>query len=36
MEQKTGRGEPVLSTFKRYQLIAPVYDLLDFPFECGC
>jgi ubiquinone/menaquinone biosynthesis C-methylase UbiE len=35
MEQQTGGGEPVLSTFKRYQRIAPIYDLLDLPFEYG-
>ena len=35
MEQQTGGGEPVLSTVERYQRIAPVYDLLDLPFEYG-
>ena len=25
----------MLSTFKRYQRIAPVYDLLELPFEYG-
>lgn len=35
MEQQTGGSEPVLSTFKRYQRIAPIYDLLDLPFEYG-
>jgi hypothetical protein len=25
----------VLSTFERYQRIAPLYDLLDLPFEYG-
>ena len=35
MEQQTGGGEPVLTTFKRYQRIAPIYDLLDLPFEYG-
>jgi ubiquinone/menaquinone biosynthesis C-methylase UbiE len=35
MEQQTGGGEPVLTTFERYQRIAPIYDLLDLPFEYG-
>jgi len=30
-----GRGYSVLSTFERYQRIAPVYDLIDLPFEYG-
>jgi ubiquinone/menaquinone biosynthesis C-methylase UbiE len=29
------RGQSVLSTFERYQRIAPVYDVLDLPFEYG-
>jgi ubiquinone/menaquinone biosynthesis C-methylase UbiE len=29
------RGQSVLSTFERYQRIAPLYDLLDLPFEYG-
>jgi ubiquinone/menaquinone biosynthesis C-methylase UbiE len=29
------RGYSVLSTFERYQRIAPVYDLLELPFEYG-
>jgi ubiquinone/menaquinone biosynthesis C-methylase UbiE len=28
-------GPVVLSTFERYQRIAPLYDLLDLPFEYG-
>jgi demethylmenaquinone methyltransferase/2-methoxy-6-polyprenyl-1,4-benzoquinol methylase len=29
------RSQSVLSTFERYQRIAPVYDVLDLPFEYG-
>ena len=27
--------EPETSNFARYQRIAPFYDFLDLPFECG-